>query len=142
MNAFYIINKSLISTTIIVKDVEEIAASLDIYFFKETYKEFVKVQLCDKTDDLYFEVVFFDKNRFLNSKNGRDFLPGYGVIGRVDFQFEDTWLFQFIKRLFEKHPEMLIYYEEGHATHDNPFTYSKSDIDANESLDMLTKPAN
>ncbi len=139
MNSFFLVNSTFLPTDIMLKNVEGIAVNLDILFTKEEHKGYIDTQYCDKTGDFYFEIAFYDEGHFLSAKQSGNIRNGHGIIGAVDFDFEDPSLFQFLKKLFDKYPEMLIYYEEGHATYETPFIYSKTDLNKNNSLIMLTR---
>ncbi|MCX6318674.1 MAG: hypothetical protein NTW29_15440 [Bacteroidetes bacterium] len=139
MNYFYLINRNYIEWENMIKDLEEISGEMNLLFSKQLHKDFAEVTLSSTQGDHYFEVFLYNMNDFTSTRRQDNFKKGYGKIGKIGFDFEDPSLFNFLKLLFVKYPDLLIYYEEGHASFRNPNIYSLRDLDKNDSLLMFTR---
>ena len=150
MNTIYLISKTFIDNNEILKELERITKDLGLDIYDHNYSEYVALQF-NKTEydkdwqeevpKMKFELMMDGEIRFNQTKKDNNFIEGHGIIGYIYFEYEkNNILLEFLKKLLNQFPDMLVYNELGNAIHQKPFVFSKKHIENSKDLYTLNKP--
>lgn len=141
MNSICLISKNFINNNEILKDSELIAKDLKITLANQHNPNYIELQFFIPNERPYFEFMMDGEKRFNQTKSDKNFIENYGIIGYFYYDYDSPYFIPFLKSLFNKYPEFLIFYEEGPALN-HPFVYTKAHLDAytGKFADIFLKP--
>jgi hypothetical protein len=146
MDTIYLINNIFINNSEIIKRLEKVAQSNGVVFKNHSDEDYVQLYFSTPVDEneiqLFrsFTLMMDGEVRFNQTKRDKSVIEGYGIIGYVNFDYDDKNLFNILKQLVNEYPDILVYNELGNASPEHPFVFSKAHFEIAKDLYSLNQP--
>jgi hypothetical protein len=140
MDMIFVVSKNFIDNNEIAESLKVIAAQMGLAYANEKDPDYIVLQFFNENDPGYFRIALYDHEWFNKTQKSRSFIDGYGSLGSTYFDYDNHYLFNLLKKLVNKYPDLIAYNELGNASPEHPFVFSKTHFDIAKDLYSLNQP--